>query len=439
MRKTNDSMIRRQPGYGLGILLAGLLGAGSGLVYGGDWPQYRGANHDGVSTEKIVKKWPADGLRQLWKTPLSTGFSAFAVGKGQAFTVVQRSVDGASQEVCLALDAETGKELWATPVGLAKYQGGGDTGAADNRGGDGPRTTPTIDGDRVYVLSAYLGLYCLEVQTGKVIWTKDVLKEYGGKLINWQNAQSPLLDGDLIFVAGTGPGQSLLAFHKSDGSLAWKGQDDKMTHATAIAATLLGERQIIFFTQSGLVAVAPLTGAVLWRYPFPYNVSTSASPVAAGDIVYCSAGYEVGGGAVKITKEGGKFVATEIWRKPKKAINHWSTPVCLNGYLYGMFSFKEFGKGPLKCVELATGNEIWSKDGFGPGQVLLVDGCVLVLDDRGNLVLVEANPKAYTKLARFKAIDGKCWSTPALSNGHIYVRSTKEGACLDASLKVGQK
>ncbi len=406
------------------------LALASGLLQA-DWPQYRGPNHDGVSAEKILKKWPASGLRQAWKVPLNTGFSSFAIAHGMAYTLVRREIDGLEQEVCLALDAKSGKEIWASPIGRAKYDGGGDTGAKDNRGGDGPRSTPTIDGDSLYTLSAYLVLSCFDAKSGKTLWSKDLTKDLPGKVITWQNAASPLIDGDLIFVNVNAPGQCLAALHKQDGRVVWKGQNDKMTHATPIAATILGQRQIIFFTQSGLVAVDPKDGTVLWRYKFPYSTSTAASPVVSGDIVYCSAGYGVGAGAVRIAKSGSQFAATEIWRTPNKLPSHWSTPIVHNGHLYGLFSFKEFGTGPLKCVELATGKEVWSQSGFGPGGVLLADGHILVLSDTGELILVEATPAAYKEVARFDALDGKCWNAPALSGGRIYARSTTEGACLE--------
>lgn len=421
-----------------GLAVGSFLSAAT-VAPGADWPQYRGANHDGASTEKISKNWPADGPRQVWKQSLTAGHGSFAIGLGKAFTLVQRPIAGQSQEVCVALDASTGKELWASPLGRAKYDGGGDDGTPDNRGGDGPRSTPTIDGDRVYVLSGYLSLSCLQAETGQAVWTHDLSQEYGGKVITWQNAASPLIDGDIIFVNGNSPGQTLLGLHKKDGSLAWKGQDDKMTHATPVAATLLDTRQVIFFAQSGLVSVVPETGAVLWRYKFPYNVSTAASPVVAGDIVFCSAGYGVGSGAVKIAKSGEGFTATEIWRLPgNKFSNHWSTPVYREGYLYGLFGFKEHGKCPLKCLDMATGKEMWSKDGFGPGGTLWVDGQILVLGDKGQLVLVEASPKVYAEVARCQALAGKCWNCPAISNGRIYARSTKEGVCLDVATVSGQ-
>jgi outer membrane protein assembly factor BamB len=217
--------------------------------------------------------------------------------------------------------------------------------------------------------------------------------------------------------------------------VVWKAQDERITHATPVVAKILGMPQVIFFMQSGLVAVHPRTGALLWRFPFRYQTSTASSPVVAGDIVYCSAGYGVGGAACKLTKSDGRFIATQMWKiaGDKQVANHWSTPVCKDGYLYGMFSFKKYGAGPLKCVELATGQIKWEQPGFGAGQVILVDGHVLALTDDGQLVVVEATPDAYKEISRAKVVQGKCWSTPTLSNGRIYARSTREGVCLDVS------
>src|SRR5208283_6159508 len=146
-------------------------------------------------------------------------------------------------------------------------------GTPDNNGGDGPRSTPTYDDGKVYTYSSRMVLQCLDAGTGKQIWACNLIKEHAGRNIHWQSAASPLIDGDLVFVAGGGAGQSLLAFDKRNGRVVWQGQDDKMTHSTPVAATLLGQRQIIFFTQSGLVSVVPKTGVVLWRYPFRYSGS----------------------------------------------------------------------------------------------------------------------------------------------------------------------
>jgi outer membrane protein assembly factor BamB len=405
-------------------------------AHSADWPQYRGPNHNGTTSEKMPA-WPKDGLRALWKTPTPNGFSSFAVKDGRAFTLVSRDVEGAPREVLLALNADTGKELWAEPVGIAKYDNGGDSGARNNSGGDGPRSTPSVDGTRVYVINSELVLSCHAAATGKKVWSRDIIRENKGHNISWRNAASPLIEGNLIFMAGGGEGQALLGINKEDGKVVWSGENDKMTHASPIFATILGTPQVIFFTQKGLVAVKPEDGHVLWRHPFKYNVSTAASPVVEKDIVYCSAGYGVGSTAIELSKAGDKFSVKELWRLTgNKIANHWSTPVVKDGYLYGMFQFKEFGDGPIKCVELKTGKEIWSQPGFGPGNVILVDGKLVALGDAGQLVLIDPSPEGYKELGRFHAVTGKCWSTPAMSNGRLYVRSTKEGAAFDAAPKL---
>lgn len=398
-----------------------------------DWPQYRGPLTTGATPEKILKPWTGAAPKLLWKVPSEGGFSSFAVAGTRAFTLSLKEIDGAKQESVVAHDAATGKELWAAPLNFAKYDGGGNDGTGDNKGGDGPRSTPTIVGSNVIVLSSQLTLACFDGTSGNVVWKKDLLKEHGGRNIQWQSAASPMLAGGLIYVAGGGPGESLLAIDPKDGSVVWKAFDEKMTHATPVATNILGQPQIVFFVQSGLLAVEPKTGKELWRYAFPYKISTAASPVVSGDIVYCSAGYDVGAGAVKITKEGSAFKATEIYRfrGNKPLANHWSTPVLRDGYLYGMFQFKEYGGGPVKCVDIKDGSVKWEQPGFGPGHVILAGDQMLALSDTGELVLIAAQPTGYKELARAKVVDGKCWTTPVLANGRIYVRSVREAACYE--------
>jgi len=409
----------------------------SATLQAGEWPQYRGPSTDGRTTETIGKPWTGGAPKQVWKVASPGGFSSFAVAGGRAFTLALKEAEGAKQESLVALDANTGKELWFAPLNAAKYDGGGDDGTGENKGGDGPRSTPTADAKSVYTMSSQLALRGFDAATGKVIWTRDLLKEHAGRNISWQNAASPLLAGGLLYVAGGGAGESLLAINPKDGAVVWKAFDEKMTHATPVAANILGQPQIIFFLQSGLLAVEPKTGKELWRYAFQYSTSTAASPVVAGDIVYCSAGYGVGAGAAKITKQGDKFVATELYRMRgnKPLANHWSTPVVKDGHLYGMFQFKEYGKGPIKCVEIATGAVKWEKEGFGPGHVILAGDKLVALSDAGEIVLIDPKPTGYAELARADVLDGKCWTTPVLANGRIYARSTKEAVCLDVSGK----
>lgn len=382
-----------------------------------DWPNYRGPNHDQVSSETIKKDW-GGGLKEVWRKPFGESLGTFAVAGDRAYYFAEKD----RMEVLYALDAGTGGEIWSKTIGPT---------TDDRQGGPCPRSTPTINGDKVYLLSTYLKLMCFDAKDGKVVWEKDLVKEYGAKNIQWQNAASPVIDGNLVFLASGSSSGSLMAFDKNTGNLAWKAEDDTFTHASPTPATIQGERQIIFFTRKGLVSVAPASGKVLWRYAFPFKTSTAASPVVGEDIVYCSAGYGVGGGAVKVSKAGSDWTATEIWRTPNKTINHWSTPVHYNGHVYGLFGFKEFKTEPLKCIELATLNEVWSQKGFGQGGTVIVDGHVLVLGDQGQLVLAKASPGGYEEVARMQPLSGKCWTMPVVANGRVYIHSKTEAVCLE--------
>ena len=397
-------------------------------MHAAEWPQYRGPGQDGISTENVPLDWSGAGPEVVWRVPTNRGFSSFAVSGGTVFTQVVREIDGEPREICLATDAATGKEQWFADIGLGKgYSGGGE--------GDGPRSTPTISRGRVYLFTPEMVVYCLDARTGGRIWSRDLIKENAGRNIGWRSAASVVVDGNLLFVGGGGPGQSLLGLNQQTGEVVWSRHNEIFTHSTPVVATIHGRRQVIFFLESGLLALSTKDGKALWRFPFKFSTSSAISPVVSGDIVYCSAGYDIGGGACKIIKNGDDFTAEELWFIPgnKRVANHWSTPVCRDGHLYGMFCFKKFGTGPLKCVELATGTVKWEQPGFGQGNVILVGDRLLALADDGQLVVVEATPAAYKEIARTKAVAGKCWSTPAFSDGRIYVRSVKEGACLNVS------
>jgi outer membrane protein assembly factor BamB len=419
------------------ILASGILVTGYSAGLGSDWYQYRGSNGDGTAAEKILTSWPAEGPKRLWTVKTPAGFSSFSAAAGKVFTVVSRDIDGAPTEVCVAFDAVNGKELWASPTGAAKYRSGGDTGAPGNTGGDGPRSTPAVSDGRVYVYSSAIMLHCLDAATGKPLWKKDMRADFHGRNIDWESAMSPVIDGELLFIAGGGPGQAMLAFNKVSGEVVWQTGDDAMTHATPVLANIHGVRQVIFMMQSGLVALEARTGKPLWRFSFPYRIATGCSPVVAGDIVICAAGYDIGGAACQVTQDSGGFQAKELWRsKGNNPLGDlWSTPVQKDGYLYGMISFKKFGQGPLKCVDVKTGEVKWEQPGFGAGNVVLAAGYLIALSDTGEIVVAKASPDSYQEVARAKAIEGKCWSTPALSNGRLYIRSTKEGACFDLGIK----
>ena len=415
------------------LFLAFTLNANSLLSV--DWNQYHGRRSDNKTDELITSTgWLENSSAQKWKTPTPLGFSSFSCEGQKAFTLIaEEDEDGLKREVCIALDTTTGKRLWSSWLCRMDYKsGGGNSGAANNNGGDGPRSTPSVFQGKVWVYDSDMNLYCINANNGQIIWDVKVLKEHDGKNIKWKNSSAPLIEGNLVIVYGGGSGQSLLAFNRENGKVVWKTGDETATHATPIATTIHGVRQVFFFCTSGLVSIDPQNGAELWRQSFPFKVSTAASPVVAGDLIYCSAGYGVGAGLYKISKSGNGFSSSEVWRKKNDMFNHWSTPLYHDGHLYGMFSFKKYGDGPLQCIELKSGKIKWSKDNYGPGNVILSGDKLIALADNGELSIVRATPTKYTELARKKILSGKCWSTPILSNGLVLARSTKEAVCIDA-------
>ncbi|MEM6777786.1 MAG: PQQ-binding-like beta-propeller repeat protein [Planctomycetota bacterium] len=397
--------------------------------WGEDWSQYRGPLGDGKSAEAIGDLTPTKSeLSVTWKTPTPLGFSSFSVANGRAFTIIAKESDGETKEWVLAVDADSGRELWSVPLGASEYgHDGGNAGAPNNRGGDGPRSTPSTDGQHVYVYDSHLLLACFDAASGQPVWERQIVSEFDGRNIKWFNATSPLMDDKCIYVGGGGPGQSFLAFDKLTGDIVWKTGDEQITHATPHLTVIEGTKQVIFFVQSGLVSLDASTGNELWRTSFPFSVSTAASPVSEGNLVYCSAGYGVGAGLFRVN---GGSEPDEVWFKANELMNHWSTPVVHEGHLYGMFEFKKYGRAPLQCVDLATGEIKWLERGFGPGNCILAGDKLIALSDAGEVVIVEARSDQYNELARQKVVDGKCWSTPAYSDGKIFVRSTVEGACI---------
>ncbi len=382
--------------------------------FAADWPHYRGVNFDGATPEKISKSWPVEGPKTVWKIPMGEGFSAISVVGNRAYC--NASID--EQENVIAMESATGKQLWAVPL---------DKKIHDGQGGNGPRSTPAIDGDKVYVLGTYGKLACLNAADGKTVWQHSLNDEFGGKTIGWGYAASPVIEGDIVLVCGGGQGQSLIGFNKQTGDVVWKGQNDGMTHATPTPATILGTRQVVFRTDQGLVSVVPTTGDVLWRYKFPHRTSSASSPVVGGDMVYISSAYNVGSGCVKLSKDGDTWNVTELW-KNQDLQNHWTTPVYKDGYLYGLY---KNGDG-LRCLEMATGKQVWSKGGFAwQGATTLVDGDVLVQNDRGEIVLVKASPEKYEELSRAQPLGGQCWTMATVANGRIFARSMTEAVCLD--------
>jgi outer membrane protein assembly factor BamB len=379
-------------------------------IAGADWPGFRGEGTSGVvaspkAPEKLV-------IEKIWKLPTGDGFGQLAMVGKDAVLFTQKDAD----EVAVKINPVTGKSDWTTRI---------DKTIKDSNG-NGPRTTPAIDGDRVYLYGTNMKIACLDLGTGKQVWQHDIVKDFGGKVLGWGNAASPVVVDDVVIVVGGGAGKGIIAFDKASGTVKWAKTDDLQTHATPTIATIHGKQQVICYMQSGLVSLDPKDGAVLWTFAHPYRTSTAASPVVGGkngDIVYCSAGYGVGAAACKVARDGDKWTSTGLWRTEGKNLSHWSTPVHYGGYLYGLFGHND-RNGPLACLDIQTGEVKWSQRAFGSQGGLILLGNKLLVQSNGDLVLVDASPSAFKELGRTNVLKGKNWTPPVYSDGNVFLRNS---------------
>jgi outer membrane protein assembly factor BamB len=367
------------------------------------WPQWRGPNRDGISKETgLLKQWPAQGPPLVWKASgAGRGYSSFSIADGKLYTMGLRG----DREFVVALDVATGKEAWATPHGSAFR----------NDRGDGPRGTPTIDGDRVYALGGSGDLSVLDARTGKIVWTKNVLREFGGENITWGISESPLVLGNKVLVNPGGPNASIVALNKADGKVIWKSQSDKAGYSSGIAVEINGGTQVVFFTSERAVGLDAKDGRLLWEYSRPSNnVANVATPIVRANRVFISSDYGTGGGVVEIKPDN---KAQEIWFT-KDMRNHHSSSVLIGDYLYG------FSSAILTAVKFDTGEIAWRDRSVGKGSLVYADGNLYCLSEKGVVGLVEATPEGYKEKGRFQLPQDSLptWTHPVVAGGRLYLR-----------------
>ena len=368
-----------------------------------NWPQWRGPNRDGLSKETgLLKQWPAEGPPLVWKAAgAGRGYSSFSISNGRLFTMGLRG----DREFVVAFDVATGKEAWATAHG----------GAFRNDRGDGPRGTPTIDGDRVYALGGNGDLSALDARTGKMVWSKNILKEFGGSNTRWGISESPLIVGNKVLVNPGGPGASIVALNKSDGSVIWKSQSDEAGYSSAIPLQINGGTQVIFFTGSRAVGLDLNDGRLLWEYARPSNdVANVATPISRANRVFISSDYGTGGGVVEIKPDG---KAQEVWFT-KEIRNHHSSSVLVGDHLYG------FSSAILMAVKFDSGEIAWRDRSVGKGSLVYADGRLYCFSENGVMGLVEATPTGYVERGRFRIQQGELptWTHPVVAGGRLYLR-----------------
>ena len=386
-----------------------------------DWPQWRGPDRSDVSKETgLLKKWPAEGPKRAWLYEnAGNGYSGPAIANGKYFTIGTRD----NNECVLALDANTGKEIWAAKIGAE----------LDNRWGGGPRGTPTVDGDRVYALSGKGDLACINIADGKVVWTAS-MNALGGRTPDWGYTESVLVDGDKVVCTPGGSKGALAAFNKANGKEVWRSTDftDGAQYASIIPADINGQRQYIQLTMKHLAGISAKDGKLLWTSDWPGRTAVIPTPIYRDSHVYISSGYGVGCKLVKI--EAGDKATTVYENKVMK--NHHGGVILVGDHLYGYSD----GLGWV-CQDFKSGDQVWAeRSKLGKGAIAFADGMLYCLDERsGTVVLIEASPKGWSEHGRFKldpqtkirSPQGAIWTHPVISNGKLYLRDQDLIYCYD--------
>jgi outer membrane protein assembly factor BamB len=398
-------------------VLALVLGLGISVIGTGfyctaeaaDWPNWRGPNYDGISSETgWSSAWPEGGPKLPWKASIGAGYCSISVSKGRAYTMGNIG----NRDILYCFDAKTGNEIWKQSYACRLFD-------KNHRGG--PAATPTVDGDAVYTFSKGGDVIRFNAATGDVVWHKNLAKELRVKTPTWYFAGSPFVTGDIVIYNA---GSAGIALNKADGSLAWKSGTSAPGYATAVPYTSNGQKCVALFVAREIVGLAANTGKIIWREEWKTDHAANiADPIVTGDTVFISSGYNEGCAMLKIDGSG----VARLWRN-KNMRNHFNSSVLWKGHIYG------FDDKALTCLDSRTGDIKWSSRNFGKGSLMLADGRLIILSDKGKLAIAAASPDGFTELASAQVLTGQCWTVPVLANGRIYARSSAgQLVCVDVA------
>ena len=371
-----------------------------------DWPQWRGLKRDGISAERgLLKDWPAGGPPVAWRAAgAGTGYSSFSAAHGRIYTLGARG----GTEYLMAYDAATGKKTWETAHGRQ----------FSNDRGDGPRSTPTVDGDRLYTFGGSGDMSVVDAATGKVFWKINLLEKLGGTNIQWGLSESPLVLSDRILVSPGGRGASIVALSKTDGSVIWKSLSDEPGYSSAVLHEAGGVREAIYFTGERALGIDVDTGKLLWSYNQVANRTANvATPIVRGNFVFLSSDYGTGAALLELTP-GSKSIAAKQVYFTREMRNHHASSVLIGDYLYG------FSDAILTAMKFDSGQVAWRDRSVGKGSVVFVDERLYLYSEEGVVGLAEANPAGYREHGRFQIKTGGAptWSHPIVSNGKLFIR-----------------
>jgi outer membrane protein assembly factor BamB len=376
-----------------------------------DWNRYRGPNLNGISKETGWQaNWPVEGPKRLWKASVGVGFSSVTVSQGHVYTI--GNADDTDTVFCF--DAVSGKPVWKHPYPCKldpKYYEGG------------PSSTPTVDGDRVYTMSKKGDLLCLNSSNGEVVWSKNVHDELGAQEPTWGFAGSPLVEGDKLIL---NVGEAGTAFDKKTGKLIWTSGKGVSGYSTPVPFDQGKQRCVAIMAAKSVIAVKVADGKEVWSYPWEttYDVN-AANPIISDGRIFISSGYGHGCALLDISKDK----PAKIWEN-KNMRNHFASSILWKGSIYGV------DENELKCLTWDNGEVKWGEKKFGKGSLMMADGKIIGLSEKGELMVAEATPAAFKPVSQAQVLGGKCWSVPVLSNGKVYCRNAKgDLVCLDVSGK----
>ena len=425
-----------------------------------DWPQWQGPDRNAVSKETgLLQEWPKDGPPLAWRvTGLGGGYGTPSVTGGKLFGISSRGED----EVIWSRAEADGKELWVTRLGPALNEG-------MPQGKEGAGCTPTVDGDRLYVMGLSGVLACLKAADGSILWRRSLTNDFGGRLPVWRYNESPLVDGDKVICTPGGVEHTMVALNKMTGETIWTSKvpepvaaeadagvgggrrggrggfrDSGAAYASAMAIDFGGQRQYVQLTAKALVGIAATDGKLLWRYDKAASRSgiNCSTPIYQDGKVFAASAYGNGGGLVKLVKDGDGIRAEEVWFS-KDMENHHGGMLVIDGALYGANGGN--GGGYLVCLDFATGDVLWNEKDMGKrrvtkGSVAQADGRIYYRTEEGAVVLIEPNRKEYTERGRFEQPDRTqqpAWTHPVLANGKLYIRDQDTLFCYD--VKAGSR
>ena len=385
--------------------LTAFAGTGSG-----DWNQFRGGNRDGRIVNKGTQ-WVEPLPELLWTKEIGSGFSEVVIADNRIYLMMAEKIDSITGwETLVCMDAATGETLWSTRIDEVFID--------DDDWGDGPRSTPAVDTERVYAFSASGKLAAVNRINGNTEWTVDFVEQYGSTVPRWGYSTSPLLVEDMVIMEVGGENDlGFAAFEKSTGALKWHTGNIAAAYNSPIAAPINGSTQIIFANGSTLYAFDK-DGNSLWNYTMPLRSPMAIPVFIAPDQLFVSAANDAGSFIIRINdNEPEEIMRSSIMR------NDFSSSCYKDGHIYG------FNVATLQCIDAETGRRLWLSRGFGKGSLIMVNDRLIVLSDLGKLTMVEATPEAYRKIAEWDALEGRSWTAPSYANGKLYVRNHTRIAC----------